>query len=70
MYADVALEGMILKPNMIVPGKKCAKQNSVRGSRRAHRQGAEALRARRPCRASPSSPAASRTRTPPRIWPP
>ena len=28
-YADVALEGMILKPNMIVPGMKCAKQNSV-----------------------------------------
>jgi fructose-bisphosphate aldolase class I len=28
-YAGVALEGMILKPNMIVPGKKCAKQNSV-----------------------------------------
>ena len=28
-YADVKLEGMILKPNMIVPGKKCAKQNSV-----------------------------------------
>jgi fructose-bisphosphate aldolase class I len=28
-YADVALEGMILKPNMIVPGKKCAKQNGV-----------------------------------------
>ena len=27
--ADVALEGIILKPNMIVPGKKCAKQNSV-----------------------------------------
>jgi fructose-bisphosphate aldolase class I len=27
--ADVAMEGMILKPNMIVPGKKCAKQNSV-----------------------------------------
>lgn len=27
--ADVALEGMILKPNMIVPGKKCATQNSV-----------------------------------------
>ena len=44
-YAGVALEGMILKPNMIVPGKKCAKQNSVRRSRRAHRQGAEALRA-------------------------
>ena len=28
-YADVKLEGMILKPNMIVPGKKCPKQNSV-----------------------------------------
>jgi fructose-bisphosphate aldolase, class I len=28
-FAGVALEGMILKPNMIVPGKKCAKQNSV-----------------------------------------
>jgi fructose-bisphosphate aldolase class I len=27
--ADVALEGMILKPNMVVPGKKCPKQNSV-----------------------------------------
>ena len=27
--ADVAMEGMILKPNMIVPGKKCTKQNSV-----------------------------------------
>ena len=28
-YAGVALEGMILKPNMIVPGKKSAKQASV-----------------------------------------
>jgi fructose-bisphosphate aldolase, class I len=28
-YAGVALEGMILKPNMIVPGMKAAKQNSV-----------------------------------------
>jgi fructose-bisphosphate aldolase class I len=28
-YADVKLEGMILKPNMIVPGMKCAKQNSA-----------------------------------------
>ena len=27
--ADVALEGMVLKPNMVVPGKKCPKQNSV-----------------------------------------
>jgi fructose-bisphosphate aldolase class I len=28
-YAGVRPEGMILKPNMIVPGKNCAKQNSV-----------------------------------------
>jgi len=28
-YAGVKLEGMILKPNMIVPGMKCPKQNSV-----------------------------------------
>jgi fructose-bisphosphate aldolase, class I len=28
-YAGVKLEGMILKPNMVVPGKKCGKQNSV-----------------------------------------
>jgi fructose-bisphosphate aldolase class I len=28
-YANVKLEGMILKPNMVVPGKKSAKQNSV-----------------------------------------
>jgi fructose-bisphosphate aldolase class I len=28
-YAGVALEGMVLKPNMIVPGKKCAQQASA-----------------------------------------
>jgi fructose-bisphosphate aldolase class I len=28
-YAGVKLEGIILKPNMIVPGKKCPKQASV-----------------------------------------
>jgi fructose-bisphosphate aldolase class I len=28
-YSGVALEGMILKPNMIVPGKKCPKRSSV-----------------------------------------
>jgi fructose-bisphosphate aldolase class I len=27
--ADVALEGIVLKPNMVIAGKKCAKQNSV-----------------------------------------
>ena len=34
-YANVALEGIVLKPNMIVPGKKCAKQNSVEEVARA-----------------------------------
>ena len=28
-YQNVALEGTVLKPNMVVPGKKCAKQASV-----------------------------------------
>ena len=28
-YAKVALEGMILKPNMVISGKKCGKQASV-----------------------------------------
>ena len=28
-YAGVALEGIVLKPNMVVPGMKCAKQNSA-----------------------------------------
>src|SRR3954463_684765 len=28
-FAGVALEGIVLKPNMIVPGKKSAKQNSI-----------------------------------------
>src|SRR5215472_16780755 len=28
-YANVKLEGIVLKPNMIVPGVKCAKQASV-----------------------------------------
>jgi fructose-bisphosphate aldolase class I len=28
-YAGVKLEGIILKPNMVVPGMKCAKQNSA-----------------------------------------
>jgi fructose-bisphosphate aldolase class I len=34
-YAGVALEGIVLKPNMIVPGKKCAKQNSAEEVARA-----------------------------------
>ena len=34
-YARVPLEGIVLKPNMIVPGKKCAKQNSIEEVARA-----------------------------------
>jgi len=34
-YAGVPLEGIVLKPNMIVPGKKCPKQNSVEEVARA-----------------------------------
>jgi fructose-bisphosphate aldolase class I len=34
-FAGVALEGMVLKPNMIVPGKKCAHQNSAEEVARA-----------------------------------
>ena len=33
--ADVALEGMILKPNMIIAGQKCPRQNSVEEVARA-----------------------------------
>ena len=29
LLPEVALEGMVLKPNMVVPGKKCAKRASV-----------------------------------------
>jgi fructose-bisphosphate aldolase class I len=28
-YAGVVLEGMVLKPNMVLPGMKCSRQNSV-----------------------------------------
>ena len=34
-FAGVALEGMVLKPNMIVPGKKCAQRNSAEEVARA-----------------------------------
>ena len=46
-YAKVALEGIVLKPNMIVPGKGLEDARHRRGGRRAHRQGAEELRAGR-----------------------
>ena len=46
-YQKVPLEGMVLKPNMVVPGKKSGKQSSVAGSRGENRQAPEGLRARR-----------------------
>ena len=66
----VALEGMILKPNMAVPGKKSARQASVEEVAEKTIRLLESMRARRGARASPSCPAASPTRTPPRILTP
>ena len=45
--SGVVLEGMVLKPNMVIAGKKCRKQASRRGGRGEDRQGAQALRAGR-----------------------
>ena len=46
-YNRVALEGMVLKPNMAVPGKKCGEEGLGRGSRRKDRAAAQGLRAGR-----------------------
>ena len=46
-YQRVALEGMVLKPNMVVPGKKSRQARVGRGSRREDRARAQGLRARR-----------------------
>ena len=32
-YQNVALEGTVLKPNMVVPGKKCGEAGLGRGGR-------------------------------------
>ena len=66
-YNRVALEGMVLKPNMAIAGQEVGEQGLGRGSRREDRAPAQSLRAGRRCRASRSSPAASRTRRRPRI---
>ena len=44
-YSRVALEGIVLKPNMAVAGKKAGKARRHRGSRRQDRAAAEGLRA-------------------------
>ena len=46
-YNRVALEGMVLKPNMAIAGKKSAKKASRRGGRREDRAAAQGLRAGR-----------------------
>ena len=43
--ARVQLEGIVLKPNMVISGKKCAKRAVGRGSRRENRNRAQAVRA-------------------------
>ena len=63
----VALEGMILKPNMAISGKKSAKQASVEEVAEKTIRLLKSLRSRPRCPASPSFPADSPTRTPPRI---
>ena len=66
-YQRVALEGMVLKPNMIISGKKSAKRAS---SEEVAEKTVRVLKSCVPAggvRASRSSPAASRTRKRPRI---
>ena len=60
--ARVKLEGTILKPNMVIAGKKSGKPASRRGSRRKDPAPVPRARCRSPCRASPSCRAASPTR--------
>ena len=64
--ARVSLEGMVLKPNMVIDGKSCA-QGVARGGRREDAARAEARPCRPRCPASPSCRAASPTRRRPRI---
>ncbi len=65
-YNRVALEGMVLKPNMAVPGKKSA--SAHRWKKSPTRRCACSRNACPPrCPASPFSPAASPTRRRPRI---
>ena len=66
-YQRVALEGMVLKPNMVISGKKCAEAGRRRGGRREDRAACSRPACRPRCRASRSCPAASPTRRRPRI---
>ena len=63
----VRLEGMLLKPNMVLPGEDCADQSDIDVDRRRPPSRRCCARSRRGARASPFSPAArprsSRRRT-------
>ena len=59
--ATASLEGMVLKPNMVISGKKTAKRAAAQEVAEAHRALPEAARAARRCRASPSCRAARPT---------
>ncbi len=62
--ARVKLEGMVLKPNMVIAGQKSAKQASAA---EVAEKTIRCLKSTvpRPCPVSPSSRAASRTKQPP-----
>ena len=65
-YQKVALEGMVLKPNMVIAGKKSKKRAWVEEVAREDRASCSRPACRPRCPASLSSPAASRTRKQPR----
>ena len=65
-YQRVPLEGMVLKPNMVVPGKKSPNRRRSMKSRR-RRCACLKLACRRRFRGSRSSPAARPTKKRPRI---
>ena len=66
-YAGVRLDGMVLKPNMVIAGKNCPKQASPAEVAEKTVQRPEGVRSRRPSPASPSCPAASPTSRRPSI---
>ena len=60
-HQRVDLEGMLLKPNMVISGKDAPHAGERAGGRRAGRSAASARPCRRRCPGSSSSPAASPT---------
>ncbi len=61
-HQRVFMEGMVLKPNMVIAGKKSAKKASAEEVAEKTVQAASRIACRRRSRASRSSPAASRTK--------